>query len=160
MREVVGAGLRGVHDRQAVRCALVGAGDVDTSPPVTVIRVAAEADARRSFARSGLFRAAQSPASGLWFGAQLRRRTSVPPSKPDGIFSWIAAQASAVPSSRDIVIVNGVKPPAWMLVDPAVRVGANGRLAPGHGWPSGPEVTLGSSRSSRAVVRRVRLSMA
>ena len=45
-----------------------------------------------------------------------------------------------LPSSRLIVIVNGEKPPAWMLVVPAVSDGSNGRLAPGHGRPFGPEV--------------------
>jgi hypothetical protein len=42
------------------------------------------------------------------------------------------------PSSRLIVIVNGLNPPAWILVVPAVNDGANGRLAPGHEVPFGP----------------------
>ena len=31
-----------------------------------------------------------------------------------------------LPSSRDIVIVNGLNPPAWIFVVPAVNDGANG----------------------------------
>ena len=42
--------------------------------------------------------------------------------------------------TRLIVIVNGLNPPAWLLVVPAVNDGLNGRLAPGHGPPFGPEV--------------------
>ena len=46
------------------------------------------------------------------------------------------------PSSRPIVVVSGLKEPALMFVVPPVRDGENGRLAPGHGVPFGPEVML------------------
>src|SRR6185312_9970345 len=62
------------------------------------------------------------------------------PDMPSGMCSWIACR-SCWPSSRPIVIVNGLNPPAWMLVVPAVSDGENGRLAPGHGLPLGPDVT-------------------
>ena len=39
--------------------------------------------------------------------------------------SWIACRFW-LPSSRLIVIVNGLNPPAWMLVVPAVSDGLNG----------------------------------
>ncbi len=38
-----------------------------------------------------------------------------------------------------IVSVNGVKPPAWVLAEPAVKDGVNGGGF-GHGVPPGPEV--------------------
>ena len=40
--------------------------------------------------------------------------------------------------------MNGVKPPAATFVVPPASVGANGRLAPGHGPPFGPEVMSNS----------------
>jgi hypothetical protein len=46
-----------------------------------------------------------------------------------------------LPSGLLIVIVNGLNPPAWKLVVPAVSDGLNGNgLA--HGTPFGPETTL------------------
>src|ERR1700743_1615386 len=45
------------------------------------------------------------------------------------------------PSSRLMVIVNGLNPPAWMLVVPAVNDGENGKLGSGQGDPFGPLVT-------------------
>src|ERR1700749_1472971 len=61
------------------------------------------------------------------------------PSSPGGMCSWIACRVW-LPSSRLIVIVNGVKPPAWMFVVPAVSDGAKGSGA-APGGPFGPDAT-------------------
>src|ERR1700733_13925295 len=52
-------------------------------------------------------------------------------SRPGGIASLTPCNGWG-PSSRLIVIVNGLKPPAELLVVPAVREGLNGRFVPGH----------------------------
>ena len=48
----------------------------------------------------------------------------------DCMFCW--------PSTREIVVVSGLKPPASTLVVPPVSDGLNGSWAPGHGPPFGP----------------------
>jgi hypothetical protein len=60
--------------------------------------------------------------------------------------SWIACR-SWLPSGRLIVIVNGLNPPAWLLVVPAVKDGENGRGL-SHGLPFGPAVTLNVDEES------------
>jgi hypothetical protein len=53
------------------------------------------------------------------------------------------------PSTRLIVVVNGVSAPAWMFVLPAVSDGSNGRgLA--HAEPFGPLVIWNSDDGSAA----------
>ena len=61
------------------------------------------------------------------------------PDSPDGMCSAIELRL-CWPSWRLIVIVNGEKPPAWMLVTPAVSSGENGSEGPGQALPLGPEV--------------------
>src|SRR5438445_5030648 len=59
------------------------------------------------------------------------------PASPGGMCNWIAFRFW-LPSSRLIVVENGVNAPAWTLVEPACNEGANGNeLA--HSAPFGPE---------------------
>src|ERR1700727_1978681 len=68
------------------------------------------------------------------------------PDIPSGMCSWMLCRFCC-PSSRDIVITNGVNPPAWMLDVPAVNDGLN-CSGLWHGLPLGPETTLNCEEDS------------
>jgi hypothetical protein len=70
------------------------------------------------------------------------------PETPSGIFNWTPCRFCS-PSSRLIVITNGVNPPAWMLVVPVVNVGSNGSGS-WHGPPFGP-LTMSNVEEDSAV---------
>src|ERR1700733_4935022 len=68
------------------------------------------------------------------------------PSSPGGIFNCTDCRFCS-PSSRDIVIANGLNPPAWILVVPTVSVGLNCSGSE-HGAPFGPLVIWNSEEDS------------
>src|ERR1700684_235515 len=59
------------------------------------------------------------------------------PERPGGNFASTDCRFCS-PSLRLIVSVNGEKAPALRFSAPPVKVGLNGRLAPGQGPPCGP----------------------
>ncbi len=121
--EVERAGLRRIDDRQAEWRAVVRAGEIDLAAGDGE-RVATEAHADRRFADE-TSRAARS-CVGLGFPTQ--RHAGEDPGQAGGMCSEIAFRLW-LPSSRLIVIVNGLKAPAWLLVAPAVSEGANGSVS-------------------------------
>ena len=77
------------------------------------------------------------------------------PERPGGSFASTDCRFCS-PSERVIVSVNGENSPAWMFVAPPVNDGENGRLAPGHGPPFGPEVIWKLERRPHRRVTRPR----